>query len=108
MRVLRRKCERKCERKVKKIMLFLTCQQLIQNLEITLHAINRSHNPRTMRVKGRFGNQWVTILIDTESTHNFLDLAILKKSNFLVDDIDKVKVRVANGDYIPSEGKCSD
>lgn len=60
-----------------------------------------------MRVKGRIENQWVTILIDSRSTYNFLDLVIFKKSNLPIDDMEKVKVTVTNGDLIPSKGKCS-
>lgn len=49
----------------------------------------------------------VTILIDIRFIYNFLDLSILKKANLLVDNMPKAKVRVANEDLIPSDGKCS-
>ena len=45
--------------------------------EITLYALLGSPSPGTMRVKGRINGHWVTVLIDTCSTHNFLDTAIL-------------------------------
>lgn len=41
--------------------------------EISLHALIGSVNPRTMRVQGRVRNQEVVILIDSGSTHNFID-----------------------------------
>ncbi|XP_041016309.1 uncharacterized protein LOC121258846 [Juglans microcarpa x Juglans regia] len=73
--------------------------------EITLHAIIGSLNPKTMRVVGRIGNQPVTILIDSGSTHNFLDPSILPKLSLHVLIDDKIKVKIANGDQVQSEGR---
>ncbi|XP_042972766.1 uncharacterized protein LOC122304569 [Carya illinoinensis] len=71
---------------------------------ITLHAIIGSLNPKTMRVVGKIGNQPVTILIDSGSTHNFIDPSLLSKLSLPVFTTDKVKVKIANGDQIQSEG----
>lgn len=79
----------------------------VDNLEISHHALTRSQNPKTTRVMGRIGAQWVTILIDTGSTHNFLDPAVLKNVKLPLNVEENVKVRVANGEVIPSEGRCS-
>ncbi|KAF5477121.1 hypothetical protein F2P56_003793 [Juglans regia] len=76
--------------------------------EITLHAIIGSLNPKTMQVVGRIGNQPVTILIDSGSTHNFLDPSIVSKLSLHVLTNDKVRVKVANGDRIQSEGRIKD
>lgn len=38
---------------------------LIENPEISLHAITKSFNPKTMRVKDKIGIRWITILIDS-------------------------------------------
>lgn len=46
--------------------------------EISLHALAGSLNPKTIRVVGRVGGQNVVILIDSRSTHNFLNLSIVK------------------------------
>ncbi|KAG2666849.1 hypothetical protein I3843_15G081700 [Carya illinoinensis] len=74
--------------------------------EISLHAILGSLNPKTMRIRGRIGNQAVTILIDSGSTHNFLDPALLTRVPLAVNEEERVKVKVANGDQIQSEGKA--
>lgn len=79
----------------------------VDNPEISLHALTGSQNSKTMRWMGRIGAQWVTILIDTGSSHNFLDPAVLKKTKLPLNMEEKVKLRVANGEVIPSEGRCS-
>lgn len=45
------------------------------------------------------------ILIDLGSTHNFIDITITKKSKIIISKEDVVKVRVANGVQLVSEGK---
>lgn len=47
------------------------------------------------------------ILIDTGSTNNFLDPAVVKKSGLPVNEKERVKVRVASGEMLPSEGKIT-
>lgn len=49
--------------------------------EISLHALTGSLNLKTMRVVGIVGGQKVVILIDSGSTHNFLDHFIVKRVN---------------------------
>jgi hypothetical protein len=41
--------------------------------EISINAITGTPNPKTMRVMGVLRNQQVVILIDSGSTHNFVD-----------------------------------
>lgn len=78
------------------------------NSEISLHALTGSQNLKTIRVMGKIGGaQWMTILIDTGSTHNFLDPAVLAKVKLPLNLIVKVRVRVASGEVIPSERKCT-
>lgn len=43
------------------------------SMAISLHAINRTPTPKTMRVLGKVLNQTYVILIDTGSTHCFMD-----------------------------------
>lgn len=47
------------------------------------------------------------ILIDTGSTNNFLDPAVVKKSGLPVNEKERVKVRVASGEMLPSEGQIT-
>ncbi|KAB1203113.1 hypothetical protein CJ030_MR8G008945 [Morella rubra] len=75
------------------------------DLEISLHALTGSLNPKTMRVVGRVGGQNVVILIDSGSTHNFLDPSIVKRGHLSVDRGEEIRVRVANGELLTSEGR---
>jgi hypothetical protein len=59
-----------------------------------------------MRVSGYLGNLKVVILIDSGSTHNFMDAALIHKLQLLINKASVVKVQVANGEVIVSEGKC--
>ncbi|KAF5447657.1 hypothetical protein F2P56_033191, partial [Juglans regia] len=76
--------------------------------EISLHAIIGSISPKTMRIRGKIGNQELVVLIDLGSTHNFVDPSVIKKGNIPVNLVEKVRVRVANGEQVSSEGGCSD
>lgn len=49
------------------------------NPEISLHAITGSPNLRTMRLWGMIKCQGIIILIDSGSSHNFLDALIASK-----------------------------
>lgn len=74
--------------------------------EISLHAQAGSLNPKTKRVKGNVGGQSVVILIDSGSTHNFVDPMVARKDRMRVTRVDKVQVKVANEEVLASEGSC--
>jgi hypothetical protein len=69
-------------------------------------AISGSFHPKTMRLVGSIGHQQIVILIDGGSTHNFVAFAICSKSRLLVQNGNKIKVRVANGEIVESKGSC--
>lgn len=50
---------------------------LTLDLEISLHAMIGTVNPKTMRVVARVGTFPIVVFIDSGSTHNFLDLNIM-------------------------------
>ena len=74
--------------------------------EISLHAIIHSLHPKTMRVLGWIEGQEVVILIDSGSTHNIVDTLICKRAYLLVQKDQRIKVRLANGELVVSEGNC--
>ena len=43
---------------------------------ISLHAINGVQGFQTMRVTGHFEKKAIQILVDSDSTHNFVDVGL--------------------------------
>ncbi|XXG79744.1 hypothetical protein AAC387_Pa09g0747 [Persea americana] len=76
--------------------------------EISLHAIVGAPTPQTMHVTGTLGQQPLVILIDSRSTHYFLDLMVARKARLVIHWSGKLEVMVANGKRLPSEGNCLD
>ena len=74
--------------------------------EISLHAIIGSLHPKTMKVLGWIGGQKVVVLIDSGSTHNFVDTLICKIAHLLVQKDQRIRVRVANWELVVNEGNC--
>jgi hypothetical protein len=56
----------------------------VSDPEISLHAIVGSISPKTMCLFGLLRTHRVVVLLDTGSTHNFLDPAVLHKVSLLV------------------------
>jgi hypothetical protein len=79
---------------------------VIPHPEISLHVIAGATNPQTMRVPGYYHNKPLYILLDSGSTHNFLDPSVASKLNFSISYKTSFDVRVANGERLYSEGQC--
>ncbi|KAF5454428.1 hypothetical protein F2P56_024094 [Juglans regia] len=75
-------------------------------LEISLAAIAGTPTMRTMRLVGRIKGEQVVILLDSGSSHNFIDTSLASKLQLPVDYLVNLKVRVANGQGLNSEGLC--
>lgn len=71
-----------------------------------------SLNPKTIGVKAWVCSLPITILIDSRSRHNFIDFGELQKKKKILPynnkEIVSVRVRVANGVVVVSEGKVVD
>jgi hypothetical protein len=68
--------------------------------EISLNAISRTLGSKSMRLLGALQTQRVSILIDSGSMHNFLDLALLSKVHLPVISTPLLQVKIANGDTL--------
>lgn len=79
-----------------------------EGLEITIYAILECSNNNAMRLLGRIGSCAVEILVDSRSTHNFLDTIVVQEAKLKVQDDLNLQVRVANGDRLLSKGKCEE
>ncbi|XP_016471483.2 uncharacterized protein LOC107793610 [Nicotiana tabacum] len=68
----------------------------------SVHALDGIVDYRTMRVKGGVKGKMVHVLIDTWSTHNFMDLDVAKRLGCNLETIPPFSVAVANGSKIHS------
>ncbi|KAA8525944.1 hypothetical protein F0562_007956 [Nyssa sinensis] len=75
------------------------------DLQISLHALVGYTGPRTMRVAGRIGCRRVPVLIDSGSTHNFIDQRLARHLALSVTLIDQFWVTVANGEKLSCKEK---
>jgi len=74
--------------------------------EISLNAITGTPNPKTMRLIGIIRYYKATILIDSDSTHNFVYTKLAATLGIHPLQHDSIKVQVANGQEIYSPGRC--
>ena len=65
-----------------------------------------SLSSQTMRVKGRIKNHEVVSLIDSRSTHNFLDVVELPTLHLQLDTSQILEVKVADGSVFKTLGVC--
>jgi hypothetical protein len=76
--------------------------------EITLCALLGSTSPSTMRVIAIVNGQTTVVLLDTGSTHNFMDRTLAKTLKLPIDGESNFGVRVANGQVIRTLGECKE
>nr|GLL41714.1 sodium/hydrogen exchanger 8 isoform X2 [Ipomoea trifida] len=76
--------------------------------EISLHAITGTGNGNTMRVNLRLNNSPITALIDSGSTHNFVDSTTANRLGLTIRSCPYLRVAVANGERITGLGICED
>nr|GEY20097.1 hypothetical protein [Tanacetum cinerariifolium] len=76
--------------------------------QISLHTLNGIQSYQTLRVIGMVGKTQIHILIDTGSTHNFIDTKVAKKVGCLVQNTCPLQVSVAGGKPLVSNNICPD
>lgn len=78
-------------------------EELGELLGISLNPMTGSLSPKTMRVKGFINDKKVLVLVDTGSTHSFVDPNVARMAKLAVGESHLI-VKVANGDIIPCMG----
>ncbi|XP_052291764.1 uncharacterized protein LOC127900631 [Citrus sinensis] len=82
-------------------------EEFLETVEVSLKALTRATPQNTMRLKGTLKKHGVTILIDSGSTHNFLNPSLAKQCGCPVTTTTQFQVTVADGGVISSSRKCS-
>ena len=72
---------------------------------ISFNALTGKQTFQTMRVIGMLGDTKVHILIDSGSTHNFLDIATAKKIRCTFQETEPQAITVADGNHIACQHK---
>ncbi|KAF5446347.1 hypothetical protein F2P56_031982 [Juglans regia] len=75
--------------------------------EISLNAITGTPSSKTMRLMGWIGRTQVVLLVDSGSTHSFVDPSIAQTAKLVVDESKRLAVKVANGQIVQGLGYCS-
>ena len=73
---------------------------------ISMNALTGFNTYHTMKIVGTFMQHPLHILIDSGSTHNFLDLATAKKIGCPMKDTVPLQISVANGSKLISSATC--
>ena len=82
--------------------------EVIEQPAISLHALLGTNDCQTMRMKGKIKNQELIMLVDSSSTHNFIDQGVIKKLNCLTQDVKGMNVTVANRQTLVSNEVCKE
>ncbi|KAL2237277.1 UNVERIFIED_CONTAM: Retrovirus-related Pol polyprotein from transposon 17.6 [Sesamum indicum] len=73
---------------------------------VSLHVISGKLSHGTMRVKGNVNGREIQILIDSGSTHSFIDEKVMKALDLKTEETIPMKVRVAGGFKLVSKTLC--
>ncbi|XP_012845857.1 PREDICTED: uncharacterized protein LOC105965855 [Erythranthe guttata] len=74
--------------------------------KISVYALAGQETSSTIKLQGRVNNHPITILVDTESTHTFLDTNTTKELNCVVEKSNSMNILFADWRKISSEGRC--
>jgi hypothetical protein len=69
----------------------------------TLASISGVPKFNTFRMRGVFQGQRVSVLIDGGASHNFIDVALLKRRHIPTVEFEEFKVEVAGGSTMPCD-----
>ncbi|EOX93785.1 Uncharacterized protein TCM_002711 [Theobroma cacao] len=73
---------------------------------ISLHALAGTSNPRTMRIREKIHGHVATILIDSGSTHNFINDGFAAKIGLQPVRAGSFEVLIGSGERLRSQGRC--
>ncbi|XP_070031892.1 uncharacterized protein [Nicotiana tomentosiformis] len=84
----------------------LELNQPMEQMEISIHALNGSLGYRTLKVTGYHSKKPLHILVDTGSSHNFIDPELVQKLGCPIKKTMPQLVAAANGNMIKVNKMC--
>lgn len=79
---------------------------LEDEIQLSMHSLSGSNSFRTMIILGFLRGKAITILIDSGSTHNFVEPGAVRLSGVTIDPTSHLSLTVADGTKLCSEGVC--
>lgn len=77
-----------------------------EDMEISLHALAGTFNPRTIRLTGAVQGQQLSVLIDSGSTHNFIQDIVAHRLGLELHPLPEFHVYIGSGEYLICRGLC--
>ena len=74
--------------------------------QISFYALSGQSAPKTLRLLGRIANQPVVILVDGDSTHNFIQACLVRHLDLAAQPTPPLRVLAGNGNVIDSHQLC--
>lgn len=74
--------------------------------KISLNALSGTADFQTLKLRGFVKKKAITILVDSGSTHNFLDPSTAKQAGCIITRMDPLWVTVADGTKMCSKAEC--
>ncbi|XP_043725704.1 uncharacterized protein LOC122672270 [Telopea speciosissima] len=79
---------------------------ITETSEVSLHALSGKFAPSTIRLMGTYADRQIQVLIDSGSTHNFVQARVAQLLQLHIVPIREFKVLIGNGDYLLCSKKC--
>ncbi|XP_026396090.1 uncharacterized protein LOC113290721 [Papaver somniferum] len=83
-----------------------TIMKLEEKMEISFHALDGNISHTSIKIKGRVKGHELTILVESGSTHSFLDPSVAKRCGTNILPTQTLQVTVADGNKLLSQAKC--
>lgn len=78
----------------------------VTTIEISLQALSGSFNPLTIMVKGWVLGRPLIILIDSGSTHNFVQESVVARLGYEVEALPAFKMFIGSGEHLVCKDVC--
>nr|CAD1824585.1 unnamed protein product [Ananas comosus var. bracteatus] len=78
-----------------------------EELGLSIHALSAEDSQDTIKIQGESKGKTLSILVDTGSTHSFIDIGIAKETKASISTTNPLLVTVANGQKVLSKLKCT-
>lgn len=78
-----------------------------EQVKFSLHVMRGTSGCQTMQIAGMIKNRAVIMLVDSGSTHNFINVGVAKNLKLGCNQQYQSLVTIANDDNVRTMGKCS-